>query len=39
LILNEQCAYIIKKNLDCKTDPRDVHSGALTALVIAMALL
>ena len=26
---------IIKKNLDCETDPRDVHSHALTAFVTA----
>jgi len=25
--------------VDCKTDPRDVHSRALTALVTATALL
>jgi len=30
--------YIIIINLDCETDPRDVHSLALTALVTAMAL-
>jgi len=27
------------ENLDCETDPRDVHSCVLTALVTAMALL
>jgi len=31
--------HIIIINLDCKTDPCDVHSRALTALVTATALL
>ena len=31
--------HIIIINLDYETDPRDVHSRALTALVTAMALL
>jgi len=30
---------IIIINLDCETDPHDVHSCALTALVTATALL
>jgi len=37
VILQE--AVCIKIKLDCGTDPRGVHSRALTALVTATALL
>ena len=37
--LARSCVHIIIINLDCETDPRDVHSHALTALVTATALL